>query len=64
VVSNERLNGYELGFGSGLSPNGSDVRYQVGLGLTGQIWLCYAVRAREPLGCGAGRLGRVEDSTQ
>jgi hypothetical protein len=26
VVSNERLNGYELGFGSGLSPNGSDER--------------------------------------
>jgi hypothetical protein len=24
VVSNEWLNGYELGFGSGLSPNGSD----------------------------------------
>jgi hypothetical protein len=23
---NERLNGYELGFGSGLSPNESDVR--------------------------------------
>jgi hypothetical protein len=23
---NERLNGYELGFGSGLSPNGSDPR--------------------------------------
>jgi hypothetical protein len=22
VISNERLNGYELGFGSGLSPNG------------------------------------------
>jgi hypothetical protein len=24
MVSNEWLNGYELGFGSGLSPNGSD----------------------------------------
>jgi hypothetical protein len=31
VVSNERLNGYELGFGSGLSPNGSGER------LLGQI---------------------------
>jgi hypothetical protein len=26
AVSNERLNGYELGFGLGLSPNGSDER--------------------------------------
>jgi hypothetical protein len=33
--------------------------YQVGLSLTGQIQLCYAVRTREPLGRGAGRLGRA-----
>jgi hypothetical protein len=32
--------------------------YRVGLGLTGQIWLRYAVCAREPLGRDAGRLGR------
>jgi hypothetical protein len=35
-------------------------RYQVGLGLTGQIWLCYIVRAREPLGHGAGRLATLK----
>jgi hypothetical protein len=34
-------------------------RYQVGLGLTGRIWLRYVVRAREPLGHGAGRVGRT-----
>jgi hypothetical protein len=59
VVSNERLNEYELGFGSGLSPNGSDVRYRVGLSLMGRIQLRYAVHAHEPLGCIAGRLGRA-----
>jgi hypothetical protein len=31
VITNERLNGYELGFGSGFSPNGLDER------LLGQI---------------------------
>jgi hypothetical protein len=36
--------------------------YRVGLGLTGQIRLRYVVRAREPLGRGANRLGHVEDS--
>ncbi len=39
-------------------------RYRVGLGLTGRIQLRYAMRAREPLGRGAGRLGRTEDSAQ
>jgi hypothetical protein len=39
-------------------------RYQVGLSLTGQIQLCYAVRTRELLGRGAGRLGRAEDAAQ
>jgi hypothetical protein len=39
-------------------------RYLVRLGLTGQIWLRYVVRAREPLGRGTGRLGRAEDSAQ
>jgi hypothetical protein len=34
-------------------------RYRVGLGLTGRIWLRYAVRTHEPLGRGAGRLGRA-----
>jgi hypothetical protein len=34
-------------------------RYQVGLGLMGWIWLHYAVRAREPLGHGASRLGHA-----
>jgi hypothetical protein len=32
-------------------------RYRVGLGLTGRIWLCYTVRARERLGHGASWLG-------
>jgi hypothetical protein len=34
-------------------------RYQVGLGLTGQVWLRYAVCAHEPLSRGDGRLGRT-----
>jgi hypothetical protein len=33
--------------------------YRVKLGLTGRIWLRYAVRAHKPLGHGAGRLGRT-----
>jgi hypothetical protein len=51
AASNEWLNGYELGFGLGLSPNGSDTA------LSGQVRLRYAVRAHEPL-------GRAEDSAQ
>jgi hypothetical protein len=39
-------------------------RYRVGLGLTGQIRLRYAVCAGEPLGHGTGRLGRTEYSAQ
>jgi hypothetical protein len=39
-------------------------RYRVGLNLTGRIPLRYAVRAREPLGRDAGRLGHAEDSAQ
>jgi hypothetical protein len=38
--------------------------YWVGLGLTGRIRLHYVVRAHEPMGRGAGRLGRAEDSAQ
>jgi hypothetical protein len=39
-------------------------RYRVRLGLTSQIWLRYAVHARELLGRGTGRLGRAEDSAE
>jgi hypothetical protein len=38
--------------------------YRVGLSLTGRIWLHYVVRACEPLGHSANRLGRAEDSAQ
>jgi hypothetical protein len=38
--------------------------YRVRLGLTSRIRLRYAMRAREPLGRGADRLGRGEDSAQ
>jgi hypothetical protein len=33
--------------------------YQVGLSLTAQVQLRYAMRANEPLGRGAGQLGRT-----
>jgi hypothetical protein len=39
-------------------------RCRVRLGLTGRIWIRYALRAHEPLGRGTGRLGRAEDSAQ
>jgi hypothetical protein len=44
MVLNERLNRYNNGFGSGSSPIGSDPA------LSGQIWICYVVRAHESVG--------------
>jgi hypothetical protein len=50
---NEWFNGYELGFGSGLCPNGSDPR------LSGQIQPERRVRPIGRLGHAAGLLGRL-----
>jgi hypothetical protein len=44
VVSNDRLNRYDNGFGSGYSLNESD------LSLLGRVWICYAVHAHESVG--------------
>jgi hypothetical protein len=44
AVMNDRLNGFDYGFGLGQSPIGSD------LALSGWVWIRYAVRARESAG--------------
>jgi hypothetical protein len=44
VVSNDRLNGFDNGFGSGQSPIGSDPA------LSGQVWIRYVMRACESTG--------------
>jgi hypothetical protein len=46
VVSNDQLNGYDNGIGS--DPM-----------LSGRVWIRYAVALANPLGRGAGRLGRA-----
>jgi hypothetical protein len=56
AISNERLNGYELGFGSSLSPNGSDP-----VNCWDSVLASWAAQAARAQG---GRLGRAKDSAQ
>jgi hypothetical protein len=70
VVSNERLNGYELGFGSVLSPIGSDLalsdRTRLNRSDSASLHRCAPVNhwAAQATRAWGGRLGRAEDSAQ